>query len=44
VSAEDNKAVVRRAYEELWNERNVDLIDELAAEDFLNHAAPPDRQ
>jgi len=39
-----NKAVVRRAYEELWNRRNVALVDELVAEDFLNHAAPPGRQ
>lgn len=44
MSAEENKAVIRRAYEELWNERNVEVVDELVAEDFLNHAAPPDRQ
>lgn len=42
--AEENKAVIRRAYEELWNERNVEVVDELVAEDFFNHAAPPDRQ
>lgn len=44
MSAEENKAVIRRAYEELWNERNVEVVDELVTEDFLNHAAPPDRQ
>jgi steroid delta-isomerase-like uncharacterized protein len=44
VSAEENKAVIRRAYDELWNQRNVDVVDELATEDFLNHGAPPDRQ
>jgi len=44
VSAEENKAVIRRAYDELWNERNVSVVDELVAEDFLNHAAPPGRQ
>ncbi len=44
MSAEENKTVIRRAYEELWNERNVDVVDELTTEDFLNHAAPPDRQ
>lgn len=42
--AEENKAVIRRAYEELWNGRNVDVVDEIVAEDFLNHAAPPGRQ
>ncbi len=41
---EENKAIIRRAYEELWNERNVEVVDELVTEDFLNHAAPPDRQ
>lgn len=41
---EENREVVRRAYEELWNERNVEVVDELATEDFLNHAAPPGRQ
>lgn len=42
--AEENRAVIRRAYEEVWNQRNVAVVDEIAAEDFLNHAAPPDRQ
>lgn len=41
---EENKVIIQRAYEELWNERNVDVVDELVAEDFLNHAAPPGRQ
>ena len=41
---EENKAVIRRAYEEIWNERNVELVDNLVTGDFLNHAAPPDRQ
>ncbi len=44
MSAEENRAIIGRAYDELWNERNVDVVDELATEDFLNHAAPPDRQ
>lgn len=41
---EENRDVIRRAYEELWNERNVGVVDELVAEDFLNHAAPPGKQ
>lgn len=44
MSAEENRAVIRRAYDELWNERDVSVVDELVAEDFLNHAAPPGRQ
>jgi steroid delta-isomerase-like uncharacterized protein len=42
--AEENRSVIRRAYEELWNGRKVDVVDELVTEDFLNHAAPPGRQ
>lgn len=41
---EENRDVIRRAYEELWNERNVGVVGELVAEDFLNHAAPPGKQ
>lgn len=44
VSAEENRDVIRRAYEELWNGRNVGVADELVAEDFFNHVAPPDRR
>jgi steroid delta-isomerase-like uncharacterized protein len=42
--AEENKNVIRRAYEELWNGRRIDVVDEMVTEDFLNHAAPPGRQ
>lgn len=44
MSTEENKAVIRRAYDEMWNQRNVDVVDELTTEDMLNHAAPPDKQ
>lgn len=42
--AEESRAVIRRAYEEIWNQRNVEVVDEIVAEDFLNYAAPSDRQ
>jgi steroid delta-isomerase-like uncharacterized protein len=35
--SEDNKAVVRRFIEEVWNKGNLDVIDELIAEDHVNH-------
>ena len=44
MSAEENRAVIGRAYAEIWNQRNVEVVDEIVAEDFLNHAAPPGRQ
>ena len=31
---EQNKAIARRNIEELWNGRNVEVIDELVAEDY----------
>jgi steroid delta-isomerase-like uncharacterized protein len=33
----DNKLVVSRYYEEVLNQRNVELLDELAVEDYLEH-------
>ena len=38
---EGNKAVIRRFVEEVQNNKNWDVFDELNAEDFINHSAPP---
>jgi predicted ester cyclase len=40
VSAETNKALVRRFYEEI-DKGNLDILDELVAEDYLDHNPPP---
>ena len=37
--AEENKAVVLRYIEEVWNRHNLDAIDGLVSPDYLNHAA-----
>jgi predicted ester cyclase len=34
MSTEQNKAIARRSIEELWNDRNVEVIDELFTEDY----------
>jgi predicted ester cyclase len=41
MSSEDNKALVRRFFEEVLNEKRVDRADELVAPDYLDHAAVP---
>jgi steroid delta-isomerase-like uncharacterized protein len=41
MSAEENKALFRRFYEEVWNRGNLSVADELIAPDFINHAASP---
>jgi hypothetical protein len=41
VSAEDNKAVIRRLIEEVYNQGNLDVVDELVAADVFNHPAVP---
>jgi len=39
MSIEQNKASIRRFYEQVVNARNIDLADELIAADFNDHAA-----
>jgi len=38
---ERNKAVIARFVEEVQNQKNWDVFDELNADDFVNHSAPP---
>jgi steroid delta-isomerase-like uncharacterized protein len=40
MSAEENKALVRRFYEEI-DKGNLDAMDELIAEDYIDHNPPP---
>jgi steroid delta-isomerase-like uncharacterized protein len=35
--SEENKAIVRRSYEELWSKGNLDVVDEIYATDFVLH-------
>lgn len=42
--SEQNKALVRRGVENVWNGRNLDVIDEVVANDFVIHAASPDKE
>jgi predicted ester cyclase len=39
-SGEENKQLVRRFYEEI-DKGNLDVLDELVAEDYLDHNPPP---
>jgi steroid delta-isomerase-like uncharacterized protein len=42
--SEENKTLVRRFFEEIVNGRNLDLLDELFAADYIHHdpSLPPD--
>jgi predicted ester cyclase len=48
MSAEENKAIVRRYLEEAWNKKNVGIIDELMAPNYARYLpgqdAPLDRE
>jgi steroid delta-isomerase-like uncharacterized protein len=44
VLAEDNKAIVLRLIEEVYNEGNLGVVDELMAPDIFDHAAVPEHQ
>lgn len=39
--SEQNKALVRRGVEQVWNGANVDAADEIVAGDFVVHASRP---
>jgi serine phosphatase RsbU (regulator of sigma subunit)/predicted ester cyclase len=41
VSAEENRALVRRFFEEVTNQGNLDVADELLAPDFVDHDVIP---
>ena len=41
MSTEENKAMVRRWFEEGWNQGNLDVADELFAPNYQSHGADP---
>jgi steroid delta-isomerase-like uncharacterized protein len=41
MSTASNKAIVERFYEEVFNRRNIDAIDELVSPEFVNHDPTP---
>jgi steroid delta-isomerase-like uncharacterized protein len=41
MSTEDNKALVQRFFEEVFNEKQLDRADEFVAPDYLDHGAVP---
>src|SRR5919108_1822660 len=41
MSAEQNTALLRRIVDEAFNQRKIDLFDELVADDFVGHHFPP---
>jgi len=41
MSLEDNKAIVRRIFEEVWNRGDVATVDELFAPNYVNHFDVP---
>jgi steroid delta-isomerase-like uncharacterized protein len=44
MSAEENKALARRAWEEIFNQRNLDALDEFYAADAVWHQPDQDLQ
>jgi steroid delta-isomerase-like uncharacterized protein len=38
VSPEENKELVRKFFEEVWNNKNLDYLDEIYSPDFVLHA------
>ena len=41
MAAAENKALVRRFYEEVWDKGNLEVCDEIFAEDYVRHDLRP---
>jgi steroid delta-isomerase-like uncharacterized protein len=41
MAAEENRALIRRFIDEVFNQRNLDAIDEHLTTDYVDHAMPP---
>jgi steroid delta-isomerase-like uncharacterized protein len=41
MSLEENKALIRRFYAEVWNKGNLDAADEIFAKDYVRHDLRP---
>ena len=41
MSIAENKALIRRYFEEVWNKGNLDAVDKFYALDGIDHNAPP---
>jgi steroid delta-isomerase-like uncharacterized protein len=41
MSAEQNRELIRRFYDEGWTKNNLDVYDELVVDDFTDHQAMP---
>lgn len=41
MSTEDNKALVRHFFEDVWNKHNLALVDELFSADYVEHRPIP---
>jgi predicted SnoaL-like aldol condensation-catalyzing enzyme len=44
VTEQDNIAIVRRLYTDVFDHQNLDLADTIVAPNFKNHSAPPGMQ
>ncbi len=44
MSTEENKAVIRQIYEEVWNKHNPEAADQFIAPDAVNHPMVPEHQ
>ena len=41
MSTQENKAVVRRIFDDIYNQGNLAAVDEIFAADYVDHSAPP---
>ena len=40
MAVEENKAIIRGLFDEVYNDQNLDVLNELVADDVVNHSPP----
>jgi len=43
MTAEQNKALIRRMNQEVWENGNLEILTEVIHPEYMNRTAPPDR-
>ena len=44
MAVEENKAIIRGLFDEVYNDQNLDVLNELVADDVVHHSPPEEHK